>query len=176
MITCGTRCEPDASGPSDQSTAAAAAPYALFSGDRRSFKKSCCRILRCVALCCACERASEGGERAFGGSGGANSVYRIQFLLLLRGFDPWTSSVWDFGIFVFWRVGWGVLANHFLSSSFILVLPFFKFKFGFFFTQRALEASSFNHPNQGFFLLLFFFFSFFSSPNLWCRSFGDFLK
>jgi hypothetical protein len=28
MITCGTRCEPDASGPSDQSTAAAA-PYVL---------------------------------------------------------------------------------------------------------------------------------------------------
>jgi hypothetical protein len=42
MITCGTRCEPDASGPSDQSTAAAAAaaPYALFSSDRRSFRKS----------------------------------------------------------------------------------------------------------------------------------------
>jgi hypothetical protein len=41
MITCGTRCEPDASGPSDQSGGgAAAAPYALFSSDRRSFKKA----------------------------------------------------------------------------------------------------------------------------------------
>jgi hypothetical protein len=111
--------------------------------------------------------ASERGKRAFGGSGCANSVYRIQFVLLLRGFEPWTSSVWDFCILFFggWAGG-GVLANHFLSSSFILVLPFLKLKFGFFFTQRALGASSFNHPNQGFFLLLFFFFLFFPPPNL----------
>jgi hypothetical protein len=98
----------------------------------------------------------QASERAFGGSGGANSVYRIPFLLLLRGFEPWTFLRLGFFHFVFWSVGWGVLPNHVLSSSFILVLPFFKFKFGFFFTQRALGASSFNHPSQDF---LFSFFS-----------------
>ncbi len=125
MITCGTRCEPDASGPSDQSTAAAAAaaaPFALFSGDRRSLKKSVqssdemgmmiqlsiycsyCRILRCVAFCCACERARQASIRRqwlcqFGVPNPVRAVAeRIRTLDLLR---------LGFLHFVFWRVGWG---------------------------------------------------------------------
>jgi hypothetical protein len=164
MITCGTRCEPDASGPSDQSTAAA--PFALFSGDRRSFKKSvqssdemgmmiqlsiycsCCRILRCVALRM---QASE---------------HSAAVAVPIRCIESSSCCCWEdsnpgpppSGIFSFCVLegGLGGLGQSFPLLKLYFGSSIFKIKNWIFLHTKSFRASGFKHPNQGF---LFSYFS-----------------